>query len=454
MLLVGGGIVWATTGGDDKGDPDPKPAVSSESPKKQQDPTEEPGSDDEDPGGRDGGEDDPNDARRAGEAKVLYQVKGPKPSTKNGSSIPGFWVLDGYVAKTVENKIIAYKDDGTEKWHVSLPKKVCAAPNSQSGGKVVVAYEGRKKDECSKVAMIDLKAGEAVWKLPAPKAGAFGGSYTSMGMAQSGNLVGLYWFGGSGMMRVSDGKDVSGEKLSPGCSVTGFGGGDALLRAYSCTDDTAKLQRLDTKTGKVKWTYKVRKGYQVAKIYSTSPAVIHITDKKEKAGGVLSIKGGEEQAVMDLGKDSYQPRCGMDLMNSNIGGCQGVVASSTTFYLPTEMKKSDEGSSTEIHGFDLATGKRTSKIAVKGRMLLPLRMDGDKLIAYQEPSYDQAGRVLSIKEKGGKPKTLLKNPAATKSAEGAFFSPYYAYQHGHLYLAADRLDSTGSGEKLIMAFGP
>lgn len=455
LLAAGGGVYAAVSGGDD----DKKPtAASTTTPAGQdrQDPTPEPTGNGASTGARDGGESesDPNDVRRAGEAKVLYQTPAPEVSKKS-LDVPGFWVMKGYVVKAVEDKIVAYKDDGTKKWTLSLPKAVCAAPDSTTQGEVVVAYQGHGKDSCSQLALIDLDKGVKVWDHDAPEAGSFGGGHTNMGMAQSGDLVGMSWFGGSAVIKVRDGKEVALEKPSPGCSVDGYAGGKALLRAYSCTNGTAKLQKVAS-NGTITWTYVVRKGYKVDKIFSTSPVVIALSDQDRKAGGILAISdSGKERSALAVGKQSYQPLCGTDLFGTNLGSCQGVAASRDTFYLPTEMTQDSAGGSTsEIHAFDLASGKRKRAAKVAGRMLLPLSMDGKNLIAYEEPSYDKAGLVVSIGPDGGKPKTVLRLPQATREAENGFYSATHDYRNGIFYIASNRITGTeGTSEKLIMAFG-
>lgn len=455
LLAAGGGVYVAVGGGDD----DKNPTAASTSPpagRNRQDPTPEPTGSGESAGGHDRGESesDPNDVRQAGEAKVLYQTPAPEVS-KKGVDVPGFWVMGRYVVKAVEDKIVAYKDDGTRKWTLSLPRTVCAAPNSTTDGKVVVAYEGHGKDSCSQLALIDLDKGVKVWDHDAPEAGSFGGGYTSMGMAQSGDLVGMSWFGGSAVIKVHDGKEVAIEKPSPGCSVDGYAGGKALLRAYSCTNGTAKLQKV-APNGTITWAYVVRKGYKVDKIFSTSPVVIALSDQDRKTGGILAISdSGKERSALAVGNQSYQPLCGTDLFGTNAGSCQGVATSNDTFYLPTEMTQdSAKGPTSEIHAFDLDSGKRKWAAKVAGRMLLPLSVDGKNLIAYEEPSYGQAGLVVSISPEGGKPKTVLRLPQATREAESGFYSATHAYRNGNFYIASNRITGTeGTSEKLIMAFG-
>ncbi len=454
VVLAAGGGVWAVVGGDD-GDKEPKAKQSTEPREKEStEPTKAP----EESATPEEEELDPNEIRQDGEAKVLFQAPAPKVS-RSGEDVPGFWVLDDYVVKAVQTKIVAYDNSGAEKWNVPLPKTVCAAPTTANDdGKVVIAYEGRKKDECSQLALIDLKAGKKLWDKPAPEGGMFGGGYNSLGMAQSGDAVGLSWFGGSALVSVKDGNPLPVQELTAACSVKGWAGGKALLRAYSCNDGTAKLQKVDPATGKVAWTYPVRKGYEVAKIYSTSPVVIHLVNKDRKSGGLIAVKeGGKERSALALGGQNYQPDCGMSIFGSSMGSCQGVVASDDTFFLPTALgKSSSSGLTTEIHAFDLNTGKKKWESKTDGRMMSPLRMDGRNLIAYQQPRYDKAGTIVSISPSGGKPqKTVLQLPAATREAENGFYRTRRVFdERGRFYLASERLTGDEEKEKLIMAFGP
>ncbi|MER0243069.1 PQQ-binding-like beta-propeller repeat protein [Streptomyces sp. HSW2009] len=454
VVLAAGGGVWAIVGsGDGDKEPQTKGSTKPQKPEK----TEAPKTPEETPTPTQE-ELDPNEIRQDGEAKVLFQTPAPKVP-RSGVDVPGFWVVDDYVVKVVETKVIAYDNSGAEKWNIPLPKAVCAAPpNANDDGKVVIAYEGRKKDECSQLALIDLKAGKKGWDKPAPEGGMFGGGHSSLGIAQSGDAVGLSWFGGAAMVSVKNGNEIPAPALTAACSVKGWAGGKALLRTYSCNDGTAKLQKLDPATGKVKWTYPVRKGYEVSRIYSTSPVVVHLTDDKRKSGGVLAIKeGGKERSVLDPGKQTYQPDCGLGLFGSNMGGCQGVVASDDTFYMPTAFQRGGtSGLTTEIHAFDLNTGKKKWESKVDGRMMSPLRMDGKNLIAYQEATYDKAGAVVSISPNGGAPKKVeLQLPASTREAEKSFYRSRRVYDDkGRFYIASERLTGNEAGEKLIVAFGP
>ncbi|MGK5732327.1 outer membrane protein assembly factor BamB family protein, partial [Streptomyces sp. URMC 124] len=430
VLLAAGGGVWALagSGGDD---PRPPQASASASPGKM-----------ESTGGDTGGtaglreaedDDDPNSGRQEGEAKILVNQDGPRVE-RAGSAVPGVWAFGDYVVKTVQEKVVAYStSDGKEKWTITLPKRVCAAPaHVTDDGKVVVAYDGDTKDTCGNYAMLDLKEGKKGWDKPIPKAGGFAESFIGLDMALSGNAVAAAWFGGSGMLRVSDGEPISTPGLEAGCSVDGFAGGKAMLRSWRCvSDETSHIEKLDTSTGKPEWTYDGRKGLETKKIYSSEPAVVSLSSEDKKSAAVIALKDGKERSVIDLGKDTYAPTCGLSIMGHDLGGCQGVAATDNTLYLPTGGEDS-YSTGNEIHAFDLDTGKRKWASKRAKPELMPLRAEGDKVYAYRKPSYDKAGAVVSIGPDGD-PKVVLQAPKATMNAENMFFSARYLYEGDRLF---------------------
>ncbi|WP_065965271.1 PQQ-binding-like beta-propeller repeat protein [Streptomyces sparsogenes] len=449
-LLAAGAGVWAAAGGGEPRTPAPGHArAGTHTDPLPAGPTGRPGT----TSGRRGDERAPGDARRPDEAEVLFREPAPG-APENGADIPGFWVRDGHVVKAVRDKVIAYGDHGERKWTVTLRGAVCAAPESPTGGTVVIAYGGPGKDECGRLALIDLDHGAKLWDRRAPAARGPRGDHLGMGLAQSGDLAGLSWYGGSAVVAVGDGRRVPAGALPPGCRVDGFAGGRSLLRAYSCDDGTAGLQRLDTATGQVSWTYRVREGYKVSNIYSTDPVVVSLADDHHKSGGIVALSDrGTRRSTLDLGERSYQPECGQDLFGTRTGGCRGVAASSDTFYLPTELSPDGgRGPTNEIHAFDLRTGQRKWTSKVPGRVLLPLSVRGEDLIAYEQPTEKAAGSVVGVT--GGRPKTLLRLPKATRAAEVGLASASRIYRKGTFYIASDRLAGSGADEAMIVAFRP
>ncbi|WFB07097.1 PQQ-like beta-propeller repeat protein [Streptomyces sp. LX-29] len=399
---------------------------------------------------------DPNAVRRPGEARVLFQTPAPDVP-RSGVALPGFWVRDDHVVKTEQNRLVGRADDGAERWAIAFPKRICATPALRTAGKVVIAYEGPGKNACSRLALVDLDKGAKLWDRPAPKGPVWASGHTDLSIAQSGDLVGLTWTGGSALVRASDGEEVGLDPLSPACSVGGYAGGEVLLRAYSCRDNTAKLQKI-TPSGRIAWTYRLPKGHEVARVLSTSPVVVS-TARRGDAESVRFrslTEGGTERAVLDTRAPDYELHCDQnDTFTSVLDGCQGAVATADTLYLSTEIHDSGETRTNDIEAYDLGTGRR--KWHTGGQAMRPLRTEGDDLVAYRFPAAGTAGGVVGIGPDGGRPRTLLRHPAATAEAESGFEDAMYAYEHGRLYIAADHVrDTSGTGEpgNLIMAFGP
>ncbi|WP_079127531.1 outer membrane protein assembly factor BamB family protein [Streptomyces sp. TP-A0874] len=450
LALIAGGVVFALNKSEDE-----KVAEGSSA----SDGKEKDGGDrsedkpqDDDAGGRDGG--GLEGVGGDGEAKLLWQQDSPQVP-KSGVDSPGLWTAGKTVVKPFLTSVAGYNvSSGDEEWTVELGGNVCAAPKSASeDDKVVVAYEG-KKDSCSKVAMIDLKTGKKVWDNPLPKGGGFGSSYTWTSLAISGDAAGVTWFGGTTLLRVSDGKELPKPKMPAGCSVDGYAGGEALLRISSCLDTGSKLEKVDPANGKTLWSYQTKKEVEVSKIFSTSPAVVSLVGEKDRKGaGVVAVDDkGKLRSELDLGQGKYQPACGMLSMNDP-DSCRGIAADADTLYLPTAAEKDDEtfGRSNEIHAFDLDTGKVKWKASpAEGATSSPMRTEDGKLIAYQEPTYDESGAILSLDAGDGKAEVLMKNPAASVGIEDGFYSSVVLYEDGRFYIGAARL--TGD-EKLLVAFG-
>ncbi|WP_051722758.1 PQQ-binding-like beta-propeller repeat protein [Streptomyces albus] len=460
VLLALGGTVYAVSGDDDDGG---KPSAGAG----EKDRAGEGDSAELDGGGGSGGDEEagarPGDdgltgSGGKGEGKVLWQKPAPDVA-KSGVDTPGFWLADGAAVKAALESVTAYDaKDGKEKWSVELDGTICAASvNATDDGKAAVAYEGAKKDECSHVALIDLGKGEKVWDTALPKGGL--GGYIGTTVAIGGDTVGASWFGGSALLKIGDGKELPRGERVTGCTPNGFAGGKALLRSFSCTAG-GKLQKIGA-GGRTEWTYTAPEGFNISNIFSADPVVVSLSDKDNKSGGILAIgAGGKVRSQIDLGKETYRPACGMRIMSQKLDGCQGVAASDDLFYLPTEDKKKSGGDGfgryNEIHAFDLDTGKRKWKSAAGDDLtMMPLRTDGEKLIAYQKPTYDKSGRIVSIGAKGGKPTTLMKNPEAARDAENGFYAPFLVYEDDRFYLASDRVtgSSSGSPEKLLLVIG-
>ncbi|MGW3203024.1 outer membrane protein assembly factor BamB family protein [Streptomyces sp. NPDC001135] len=454
LLVIGGTVYAVTSGGDDGGKKKPV-AQHSDDPKHSASGTPSPSS---------GGGDDPenfNAGRKAGEAKVLWYQSAPD-APRSGADAPGMWVTDKAVVKAAYKQVFAYNvADGKAAWSpVTLPQKICAiTPHKSDDDKVVVAYMSGPGDkaECNQLQQIDLDTGQKGWSGKLDKNGAFD-IQVEISLTISGKTLIAGRAGSAGTAYDVD----SGKKLydkggdGGSCAPSGYAGGAGrLIQASSCAafapNEHDEIQELDPATGKVKWTQPVKKGWEVTKVYSLDPLVVYLTNPDKKAWNISTFtKDGKFRSEVKV-DEKFAPRCGF--LDRNLEGCQGVVADADTLYLPTDSTSS----ANEIVAISLTTGKaewRTKSPA--DEPMSPMRIEGGKLVAYVQPSYDTGGQVVSIPTTGSSHKAtrLLQNPQGTAQIEDTFFDSVVDWADGRFFISSGRLSGSDQAkEKLIMAFG-
>ncbi|MEV5095872.1 PQQ-binding-like beta-propeller repeat protein [Streptomyces rochei] len=460
LLVIGGGV-WAVTasGGDDKDkkpvagkSDDPKPSGSGGAPVNPGD------------GSGDGGEDPENlnEGRQAGESKVLWYKEAPD-APGSGADADGMWITDKAAVKAAYKQVFAYNvGDGKPSWEpIAFPEKICAVtPEKTADDKIVVAYMSGSSDraKCNKLQEIDLATGQKGWSEEVADGELFdstlsveltvSGSTLMVGRSQSGTAY-----------DVTTGRKLYDKKrYGDACFPAGFAGSATkLVQVASCGagGDNAhdELQGLDPKTGKVLWTYKYEKGWRVARAYSVDPLVVYATNEDKKVWNISTFtSGGKVQEQVGVDED-FAPECGWAILERDLQGCAGVAVGGGALYLPTEATTGANA----IVAIDLATGKekwRTKSPADESMM--PMKVEGDQLIAYVQPSYDAGGRVVSIPTGGSdhKPVELLKNPQAVADIENSFYSKDIDWVDGRFYISSTRLTGNDEAkEKLMLAFG-
>ncbi|GAA1349267.1 PQQ-binding-like beta-propeller repeat protein [Streptomyces beijiangensis] len=453
LLVVGGGIYFATSSGDKN---DKKP-VATDSKK----PSPTTSSSTGGSGSRDGG-DDLNAGRKSGEAQVLWSQTNKVDLPRNGSDQYGMWFTGDTVAKAMYKNITGYGiADGTQKWTITLPTQICGAPQqSTADGKIVVGVKNGNTDksDCNQLQQVDLATGKLGWKVKVPSENAFD-IMTELYLSISGNTVGVTRMGGSSAFSVTDGRRLFG-RMAGTCQPEGFAGGAKMLAAETCSsggkEAGAQVQELNPATGKANWTYRLPTGWEVKKVYSTSPPILYVSNSKKKTWNILSLKpNGAFRSELHL-KDTFQPSCGMSIFVGEMQSCTGVASDANTLYLPTTPTQSTSaGRQNEIVGIDLNTGKvKWRSAAGEGRTAIPLRTEGANLIAYLEPGDDKAGAITSIGPSGGKATVLLQHPETTTSIENGFFSRKVEYVDGRSIIMSTRVDGKDdSTDKIMLAYG-
>jgi outer membrane protein assembly factor BamB len=456
-LLVIGGTVFAVAGGDDD---DKKPvAGKSDDPK----PTASDAPVDPGDGSGDGGADpeDLNEGRQAGEAKVLWYKEAPD-APSDGADAPGMWITDKTAVKAAYKQVVAYGvGDGEPAWDpVTLPQKICAVtPQRTSDDKIVVAYMSGTSDraECNQLQQIDLNTGAKGWTGEVAD-GALFDSTLQIELSLSGDtlMVGRSQSGTAYDARTGK-KLFDKKKYGDSCFPTAFAGGARLIAVASCdatgANEHDEVQELDPRTGKAKWTQKFDKGWRVARTYSVDPLVVYSTNEDKKAWNISAFTATGKFRSQVAFDEEFAPDCGLAILARDLQGCEGVAADADTLYLPTKATSGPN----EIVAVDLATGKEKWRVkSPTDDSMLPLKIEGGKLIAYVEPSYAAGGRIVSIPTGGGShtPAELLRNPQATAQIESAFFSKDVDWADGRFYLSTTRLTGNDeSKEKLMLAYG-
>ncbi|WP_031169736.1 PQQ-binding-like beta-propeller repeat protein [Streptomyces durhamensis] len=451
-LLVVGGTVYAVTS-DDGGKKKPV-AQQSDDPKHSASAS---------PSASSGGGDDPEDlnaGRKAGEAKVLWYESAPD-APRSGADAPGMWVTGKTVVKAAYKQVFSYGvGDGKPAWSpITLPQKICAVtPQQSDDGKVVVAYMSGADDKavCNQLQQIDLATGEKGWSGKVDRRGAFD-IQVEINLSVSGRTLMVGRVGSGTAYDVDSGKKLYGKgQYGASCGPYAYAGGAGrLIQAASCAafepNEHDEIQELDPATGKVKWSQPVKKGWEVTKVYSLDPLVVYLTNSDKKAWNITTFtKDGKFRSEVKV-DEKFAPRCGF--LDRDLQSCQGVTADADTLYLPTDSTSS----ANEIVAISLADGKaRWRAKSPADEPMYPMKVEGGKLVAYVQPSYDTGGQVVSVPVAGSSHRAtkLLQNPQGTAEIESTFYDGVVAWADGRFFISAGRLNgSDESKEKLIMAFG-
>ncbi|MFE9866635.1 PQQ-binding-like beta-propeller repeat protein [Streptomyces sp. NPDC005506] len=461
VLLAGGGIWFATSGGDDESKPTARASTDSGPGATGDGKAEDRGTHDL------GAEADAlNAQRRPGEAKVLWLQEGGVDLPRNGSDVYGPWIVGDTVVKAMFRTVSGYSvTDGSRKWSLRMPSSLCAAPSQPTAdGKIVFGIKTGTADDalCNSLQMVDLTTGKAGWRKTYRRQGAWD-LLSDVSMAINGDTVTVGRTSRTDAFRVSDGAVLFGE-LPGNCQPFGFASGPVAIAATSCqtaADDhkEQQVQRIDPVTGKVQWTYKVKKGWEVAQFYSVSPLVVSLKQEDKWAIIVLNENGTYRSQLVG-GTDDYGTKCGGDLLTEgkNLDNCLGVAADDRMVYLATKPAEDDLTPTNNVVAFDLNTGQARWKAAAPaGQTLMPIRTEGGRLLMYLAAGKNKGGGIASLPPTGGTPQMVLRHPAAASMVERGFFDSRVAYQNGRCLLMHARIsgidDEDEKSMKSMAGFG-
>ncbi|MER5477068.1 PQQ-binding-like beta-propeller repeat protein [Streptomyces sp. NPDC002734] len=421
-------------------------------------------------GGEAGGEKVPSDP----DAELLFDVPMPKVEKNLQINVKGSWATGDVYAKSGADGITAYDPQtGEQKWKLPLPGPVClSSRHTTEDGKTVIVHEPTRPTAkaptagCSEVTAIDLTTGKKLWTKNA-KSGDRPVRFDNVTL--SGTTVAAGSSSGGAAWNLTTGASLWQPKPGDTCYDAGYGGGKALVALRKCGEYNnyqLLLQTLDAKKGTVLSEYKLPEGVDYASIVSTVPlvAAADVGDTAGDGSGIsdffsVDAATGKLRAKISAPGETYAADCdGVTAVES----CGNLAVSEDTLYLPTEEHDAggDTGRTNEVVAIDLATGKTGRKAdAGDGHNLLPLRMDGDGVLAYKSGPYDKGGQVVRLDGDTLKETLLLQlpNDQASRELEISFSPDYqeYLFFGGRLFMSEvyargdDKED-----EPLAVAFGP
>ncbi|WP_405687203.1 collagen-like protein [Streptomyces sp. NBC_00057] len=466
VLLAGGGIWFVTSGGDDGSKPTAKASTDPG-------PDSTGGGGDGKAKGQDQGTHDLraeadalNAKRKPGEAKVLWLQEGGVDLPLNGSDVYGPWIVGDTIVKAMFHTLSGYSvTDGSQKWSLRMPSDLCAAPSQATAdGKIVLGIKSGNGDQasCEALQMVDLTTGKAGWHKTYERQGLWDG-LSHVAMAINGDTVTVGRTTRTDAYRVSDGKVLWGE-LPGNCQPFGFASGPQGIAAASCqtaADDhkEQQVQRIDPVTGKVRWTYKVKKGWQVAQFYSASPPVVSLKQDDKWAILVLNENGTYRSQLIG-GTEDYVTECDDELLTDgqSLDNCLGVTADDRAVYLATKADPAADHPTNNVVAFDLNTGRTKWKAAAPaGQTMMPVRMEGGNVLLYVGAEKNKGGGIASLPPTGGTPQMVLRHPAVAAAVERDFSRSRVAYENGRCFLVQARIsgidDEAEKSMRSIVGFG-
>ncbi|WOX13008.1 PQQ-binding-like beta-propeller repeat protein [Streptomyces sp. N50] len=344
-------------------------------------------------------------ASTTGKMALRFSVDDLSPGEEY--QMPGMWATDRILAKGINKTVIGLgmgtdAVPGDEKWKLPLDGPICGYTrhvNGENRTAVLFRANDRGGAYCNHVAFFDLDDGSEVWEtdFPYSKLGDDTGLATggddedTPSVTLTHGTVVVTWGGGTDAFSMNTGERLWETTSTGSCQDMGAAGGAGLLVRQECYHDDAplgslaattyKARKVDPATGKVLWTYSAAKGIRDLDIPSAEPPVLAVQAGEIGISEMLSLDAkGKIRAVVRLQNGTYVGECSYDDYLT-IDDCPTIAVGDGQVFL--RSKESGElVNSNWLIGFDLATGKTTTKFdSGPGSLLYPVRMSGDKLLA-------------------------------------------------------------------------
>ncbi|MDR3081843.1 MAG: PQQ-like beta-propeller repeat protein [Streptomyces sp.] len=331
---------------------------------------------------------------KGGAGHMIASVVTKDLEPKQRQAAPGTWATEKFLVKGRYDRLEAVKiGEDTEAWTTVLPGPICGYTSMVTvAEKTAVLFRDKAHgDLCNQVGFIDLDTGKLLWKSSFPGKSKLGATVDPTDVTMTRGVVVTAWQAqGAAGFDMKNGRKLWQRNRAEKCYDLGFQGGRALGVVRSCSSGSNdefssvyQVQRLDPRTGRAQWTYRVTKGVRGVSLISSQPAVIGVGAGGEgQITDLISLSDkGKYRATIRLEGDHYEVDCDTFFINH----CsQVVVGKEQAFITSSEQVEGVNDTTNWIVGFDLATGKSRMKFdAGDDRMIYPVRMSGDALLAYK-----------------------------------------------------------------------
>ncbi|WP_405552361.1 PQQ-binding-like beta-propeller repeat protein [Streptomyces sp. NBC_01171] len=397
-----------------------------------------------------------------GEPAVQHNEDKLTADTRYG---PGLWATDKLAVRGVATRLEGYRiapgQDGTA-WSLKLEGHLCAVSRDMTADHrtaVVIQppHPGASagKGICDQVVFVDLDTGKKLWQRKMP--GADFAYVTNTDLALTKGVVAIAWGHGSVAYDMASGTKLWNTSTGA-CQDQGYAGGRALLALVKCGqsgDESYRVQKLDARTGKPRWTYQVSKGVQGVYLPSADPPVLAVEAGDIDVTDLITLDGtnGHQRATISM--SGYEPLCGSTGFSGPFFGvldkCPGLVVGRDRLYVMSKESDEIDEPANRVVAFDLQKGTMAGKF--EGRPfqnVVPLRADGDDLILYRRSIDEvQPASVVAWNSRMDKetPYLFFHLP---EDDEGALSDPEQAlivYEHGHVFFAAREMERDGERPK-------
>jgi outer membrane protein assembly factor BamB len=383
-----------------------------------------------------------------GHLETSFMLRGLQPGRKMVN--PGMWATDKVLAKGRRTTLLAVKvKDSSDAWEKPLGGKICAVGKDVTNdGRTVVAFQDPNGAHlCNQLIMFEVETGKTVWqreiKVEAPP------TLEPTTIAMTRGVVVMNWWKGSAAVDMASGKTLWTRGHTNHCHDGGFVGGKALLMRYDCYEPKTqqnqfRIMKMDPRTGKALWTYKVARGVSFSFILSSEPPVLAVAAGDLDVTNLISLDGrGKYRADVRMEGGHYKVECDTEL----VGTCSGVIVGKDQLFVTSGEDDGEiENVTNWVVAFDLKTGHSGFKFdAGDNQELRPIRMSGDDVIAVKRGTDSfTPDSVVRLDSSSGKQKTYFTFTTAgdTVGEDGIDI----LFQDGRLFVGNQALKGSGKAE--------